>query len=441
MDADLGSPGGSGSPEHGQRVVSVVNGRGGVGRTTLASNLAIYARTVATSMPVLVIGLDGAPGIDAMFAPDEGLPRDTIDTALRHGNLDPAIRLGRYGVHYVPSSPDLVARPLDASGAIVSLRQTIRRSTFRGLIILDTAGTLGTLTKNALAISDLCVVPVSDIDSLVSAVEVFDLLASWSRPESMARIVLSMLDPRVGYSQKPGDDMLRLLVARARRLRLPRFQTHVTRSARVQALATNPQGRAFSVLNAANRTTVHRQLGDLAEEVIEALQERPAPASPPVAEPTPRGSREVLSLKLSPRTPEAATALREAGASALSIEDFPFRIGRQDPGISNDLTLPDTEPFQISRKHAYLIRRGERIGVVDLGSRLGTRVDGRLLGGPTADPGPAFFDPDGSTLTLGGQRSPYAFDVALQTGIKAPNARDVEAFENARSPADVGLLH
>ena len=58
------------------RVVGVTSNKGGVGKTTLATNLAIYARALHEAMPVLALGLDDQTTLDRTFALDpngEGL--------------------------------------------------------------------------------------------------------------------------------------------------------------------------------------------------------------------------------------------------------------------------------------------------------------------------------------------------------------------------------
>jgi cellulose biosynthesis protein BcsQ len=406
----------------GTRVVTVVNSKGGVGKTTLANNLAVYARTVDSSLPVLVMGLDDLPGPDDMFALDGAPPNGTTYTALRRGSFDSAIRPGRYGVYYVPSSPR-IAEPMRQEVDPFVLKRALRRTAFPGVVIIDTKSDFGILTQNAIAASDLSVVPVADLASLFTAKKVFDLLDE--------------------YQAELCGDLLGLLVASARRLDFPLFQSFIARSPRVQALATNPEGRTFSILNDANRTNVHHQMGELAEELLEALESRRSTKPNDLDDRAPSTSPEVCEeplLWLRPRTPEAAFAVQQDGQKSLCVRHFPFFIGRHDPGVLNDLAIPDLRPWQVSRRHAHLIRRDGRIGVMDLGSTLGTWVNGHQLGGPTADPGPIFFGAKGGVLILGKRKSPYVFDVAVSKTAVAPPMRETVVAPAVRAAALAALV-
>ena len=50
------------------RVLTVTSNKGGVGKTTLATNLAVYIRALREDLPILVVGLDDQTMIDRMFA-------------------------------------------------------------------------------------------------------------------------------------------------------------------------------------------------------------------------------------------------------------------------------------------------------------------------------------------------------------------------------------
>src|SRR5262249_36440682 len=99
-------------PERGPgpfRTLVVASNKGGGGKTTIATNLAVYLRAMREDLPILLIGLDDQPAIDRMFAIEPGEPAQTIADVLRSRSLAPAIRLGNYGVHYVPTSPRIGA--------------------------------------------------------------------------------------------------------------------------------------------------------------------------------------------------------------------------------------------------------------------------------------------------------------------------------------------
>tara|TARA_R110002096_G_scaffold301473_5_gene496388 strand:+ start:609 stop:1433 length:825 start_codon:yes stop_codon:yes gene_type:complete len=70
----------------------------------------------------------------------------------------------------------------------------------------------------------------------------------------------------------------------------------------------------------------------------------------------------------------------------MTIEKFPFRIGRLDalgetsPFGNNDLSIPDSRPFQVSRNHCAIEEQNGSYVIRDRGSTLGTLVNGSRIG-------------------------------------------------------------
>ena len=109
------------TPRSARAVIAVASNKGGVGKTTVSTNLAIYLRALHEDLPVLVVALDDQSAIERMFriqpkAPGEG--------NLKHGwaerCLDRVIQLGQYGIHFVPPPPD--TGPLKTR-VMISLKQ------------------------------------------------------------------------------------------------------------------------------------------------------------------------------------------------------------------------------------------------------------------------------------------------------------------------------
>jgi cellulose biosynthesis protein BcsQ len=272
-------------------VVAVASNKGGVGKTTLATNLPVYVRALHEDLPILVLGLDDQDLIERMFALDGSRPARTILEALRHRDLASAIRLGQYGVHYVPPSPgisDLAAALSDP----FALRDLLVRTGWSGLVVIDTKSDFGTLTQNAIAASDLVLVPVSDRTSLDQAERIYTLVDAWQRPRERARIVLSLVDRRVKYRSGDQVDVLGLLLSEVHRRGYPLFESFVSRSPKIESLVTNPEGLVHSILHGADGSLIHRQLVHLAGDVLRVLDElgplaatgRPPAKIPPAAE-------------------------------------------------------------------------------------------------------------------------------------------------------------
>ena len=385
------------------RVLTVTSNKGGVGKTTVATNLAVYIRALREDMPILIIGLDDQNMIDRMFALEGSVPGPGMATALWTGNFDGAIRLGQYGIHYVPTSSCIGELKRELQDPL-HLQRMLVKSGWQGLVIVDTKSDLEILTRNAIAASDQLIVVVQDQASLIEAEKVFAMLGELALPPERARILLSLVDLRVKFRGEDTPDVLAHLLSQIRNRGYPLFETFVSRSPKIESLYTNPEGRALSILHGAGESIVHRQMRHLAHDVLRLLepdQRVEATVAPAVR------------VFLKGLTPEAALSMP---TNPLEIRRFPFLIGRENEAVHNDLVIHDLPPLQVSRSHAVLFEQAGRVGVSDCSSKLGSVVEGQKLGGAQGELGPIFFPSYGGTLVLGTCDSPFQFAVVVEKG-------------------------
>jgi chromosome partitioning protein len=250
-------------------VIAVASNKGGVGKTTVATNLAIYLRALHEDLPVLVVGLDDQAVLDRMFRVH---PPVVGEGNLKHGfaerSLDRVIQLGQYGIHFVPTAPDLDALKARAADP-GTLRRILDVTHFEGVILLDTKSDLEALTRNALLAADLVIIPVSDRASFEEAEKLFEILARIAPGGRRGRVLFTLVDRRTrmpGEERDVHDALLEAVDARG----WPHFETQLSRSPRVETL--NSAGSApGSILHGARGTAAHRELRQLAEEVSKLL--------------------------------------------------------------------------------------------------------------------------------------------------------------------------
>jgi cellulose biosynthesis protein BcsQ len=250
-------------------VLTVSSNKGGVGKTTLSANLAIYLRALREELPILLVGLDDQGSLDRMFSIH---PREPGGKNLKHGwaerSLAGVIQLGEYGIHFVPSPPDvalLKARADDPQ----TLRGILERTAWPGITILDTKSDLEALTLNAFHAADRILVPVADWASLEEAGKTFQTLARAGLDPERARVVLTLVDRRTRGGED-GEPLALLLQDEIERRGWPLYATALSRSPRVEAL-NSATDKPLSILHHARGTAVHRELRELAEEVLEDL--------------------------------------------------------------------------------------------------------------------------------------------------------------------------
>ena len=96
----------------------------------------------------------------------------------------------------------------------------------------------------------------------------------------------------------------------------------------------------------------------------------------------------------------------------LIIRHFPFSIGR-GLSINNfsstkpDFVLSDKKPYRISRQHLTITRRNEHIVLTDTTSRLGSLVNGILIGKKAGGKSNIALSYGENEVILGGHSSPF----------------------------------
>jgi cellulose biosynthesis protein BcsQ len=257
------------SPTNQRRVIAIASNKGGVGKTTVATNLAITLRALHEDLPILLVTLDDQSIVERMFRIGSR-PADvrTLKHAFANRSFDGCSELGQYGVLYVPPSAELEALKVRAAEPL-TLKRMLDASSFSGLVILDTKSDLEALTRSALAAADLAILPVADQASFEEASKAFALLSEHGGRRERGRVLLTLVDRRTKLDAE-GRDLYERLVAAVDSEGWPRFAAHLSRSPRVEALNSGG-ARPRAILHEGKGTAVHRQLRELAEEVTKLL--------------------------------------------------------------------------------------------------------------------------------------------------------------------------
>jgi chromosome partitioning protein len=266
--------------------VTISSEKGGVGKTTLASNLAVFLKALRDSLPVTIFSFDNHFTIDRMFALD-GLKQTGSVLELLEG--EPAgnlVRKGQYGVSYIPSSiklNGLHARFKDP----VTLARLLAESGLPGVVIIDTRPDLNPLTQNALYAADRVLVPVKDLSSLENCKNIITLLERSGKDKDILALIPCLVDERIKYDGELRDQKT-LLRAFAAERGYRCLNTSISKSPKVESLTTNPDGKIYPILTHAQGTEVYGQFMEIAQELLRGLdslhephgffQFRPGPA-------------------------------------------------------------------------------------------------------------------------------------------------------------------
>jgi cellulose biosynthesis protein BcsQ len=254
-------------------VVTVSSEKGGVGKTTLATNLAIYLKALNEELPVTLFSFDNHFSVDRMFRLGRTLPKGDMLDLLSGTPVEHLLELGEYGVQFIPSSRKLESIATRMNRYDI-LARALAGSTLKGIVIIDTRPILDIFTQNALFASDRVIVPVKDTPSLENCRNLYDFFEDQGLSKRPLRLLPCLIDSRVHYDG-PFKNAYQLLKGYAINRGYRCLEGYIAKSPKVESLNTNPEGKIYPVLTHGRGTNVHFQFAHLARQIFIGAKDEP----------------------------------------------------------------------------------------------------------------------------------------------------------------------
>jgi chromosome partitioning protein len=250
-------------------IITISSEKGGVGKTTLATNLAIYLKAMREELPVTIFSFDNHFTIDRMFEINCGEARGSVHELLMGRRAKDLVQLGQYGVCYIPSSAEL-GDTYERFSRPMTLAHLLAESEITGIVIIDTRPDLNILTRNAIYAADRVIIPVKDLPSLENCKHIFALFDQHGMDKKSLALLPCLIDERIKFE---GDfrDQKTLLRAFAADRGYRCLDNDISKSPKVESLGTNPNGKIYPILTHARDTEVYKQFAAVTQEVLQVF--------------------------------------------------------------------------------------------------------------------------------------------------------------------------
>jgi len=254
-------------------IVTISSEKGGVGKTTLATNLAIYLKAMREELPVTILSFDNHFTIDRMFEHKGQQLKGTVHDMLLGTRACELVHVGQYGVGYIPSSMELADIHEHFKGPM-TLTRMLAESGISGIVIVDTRPDLNILTQNALYAADRVLIPVKDMPSLENCRNIFALFEQRGIDKKSLALLPCLIDERIKY-EGVFKDLKTLLRAFAANRGYRCLDTFISKSPKVESLNTNPDGKIYPILTHARGTEVHTQFSEVSRDILRSYDATP----------------------------------------------------------------------------------------------------------------------------------------------------------------------
>lgn len=211
-------------------IISIINQKGGVGKTTTAVNLSAYL--AERGKKTLLIDEDSQGNSTSGLSKDVEFKKNLYDVLLDDGDpKDAIVKTAVKKLFLLPSSIDLAGAEMELAGE--EKREFLLKRKIESLkeeydyILIDCPPSLGLMTLNALVASDSILIPIQAefyaLEGLSQLVKTVQIVSRRLNPSlHILGILLTMFDGRTNLSIQVAEEVKKYFGSRVFRTVIPR---------------------------------------------------------------------------------------------------------------------------------------------------------------------------------------------------------------------------